>query len=373
MITRSVIGPSTRSFQAYRRMNTYFCRFPIYIVIFPFFCNYHAVLKSDEIKASLKRLGAVTVGISGAEARPDIVQMIEEQGRKGNLAGMEWLINTAILRGNPGLHLNAARSVIVSAWPYTHTPSNDPIALFAQGPDYHETISRKMKEAWAETFPDEKEVRYFVDSGALAEKPFAEKCGIGWIGKNSLVINRDHGSFFNLGVILTRLSIKEDLVIKNGCGTCTRCIEACPTKAIDPSGSIDCRKCISYLTIEYKGEIPIELRPHMGTKIFGCDDCQIACPYNVATQHYNRKKEGNQIELLGNLMSLDKSSFKKKFLSSPVLRIGRERFLRNVAVALGNTLDKNALNFLGVGLQEKNILIRSHCEWAIHQISAHFS
>jgi epoxyqueuosine reductase len=251
------------------------------------------------------------------------------------------------------------------------------ISRYAQFTDYHELLGDRLKEltqfvnqlGGAETHS-----LWYVDTGPLLERDFAQRAGIGFIGKHTNVISRRFGNWILLGEIITTLELEPDAPEKNHCGNCARCIEACPTCAITAPFQLDARLCISYLTIELKGSIPIELRPAIGHRIFGCDDCLAACPWNRFAHEGKLMKAHAHLELtaldLVELLQLDEAGFKSRFAGTPVLRTKRRGLLRNVCVALGNVGDQSALPALSQAAKDSEPLIAGHARWAMERIQA---
>jgi len=316
-----------------------------------------------------------------------------EQARAWLAAGMHgemaYLENRAALRSgplsDPGL-LAGARSVVVVALSY-HFPAPDPaqapvgvIARYARGSDYHGLMREKLDAlgAWIEaTWPGAR-TRGFADSGPLRERELAARAGIGWQGKHTNLISLDLGNWFLLGALLTTLDLAPDPPAEGHCGTCTRCLSACPTGALVAPHTLDARRCISYLTIEQRGAIPPELRPLVGARIFGCDDCLAACPWN------DRARAGSETRLAARnaghafpdlLWLLDllanEADFREEFAGTPLLRAGRTGLRRNVCVALGNVGGLEAVGLLNEVLTNDDApLVRSHAAWALGQIGA---
>ena len=248
------------------------------------------------------------------------------------------------------------------------------IASYAWGDDYHDILRARMKELvqWiGEQIGHPVKNRWYTDTGPILERDLAQRAGIGWIGKNTCLIHPKHGSYFLLSEILLDLDLEPDLpFITDHCGTCTRCIEACPTDCILPDRTIDARRCISYLTIELKDEIPIELRGKTGDWVFGCDICQMVCPWNrFAGEGDPAFGDEEPAQSLTDELVISTQEFNQRFRQSPVKRAKRRGYLRNVAVALGNTGDMHALPVLKRALDDPEPLVREHAQWAIDQIS----
>jgi epoxyqueuosine reductase len=249
------------------------------------------------------------------------------------------------------------------------------IARYAWGRDYHKRMRRRLHRLAAAIRALDPSVRYAVavDSSPALDRGWAERAGIGWIGKNTNVIRKSAGSWIFLGEIITDLELSPDSPARNYCGTCARCIAACPTGAIVAPYQLDARRCISYLTIEHRGPIPIDLRPSIGARVFGCDDCQEVCPWNrfaVRTAHPDfAERPDQQVPELIPLLGLDPEGFARRFQGTALMRAGRDRFVRNVAVALGNLGSTAAVPPLERALlQDRDPTVRGHAAWALGRI-----
>lgn len=255
-------------------------------------------------------------------------------------------------------------------------PSQGIISSYAWGDDYHDVVRAKLEQLRTfieATIPHQKKSRVYVDTGPILEREYANRGGLGWLGKNSMLINWQKGSWFFLAEILLDIELEYDLQPPLGdCGNCTRCIDACPTDAIIKEQQIDSRRCISYLTIELKGAIPQALRPSMKNLIFGCDICQDVCPWNrkapISLEEGFLPRPENKMPKLISIMSLTQEEFSKRFKKSPIKRTKRRGLLRNVAIALGNWGDPLAIPALAHGIHDHEPLIRSHSAWALGQI-----
>jgi epoxyqueuosine reductase len=308
----------------------------------------------EAIRAEAERLGFVACGFTRADAADAAGLDIRRWLEAGHHGTMGWLEARADHRVSPTALWAGAKSAIALGMSYA--PASDPMALadetergrisvYAQGGDYHKTVKKALK-ALARFIVDRSpsELKVFVDTAPVMEKPLAQAAGIGWQGKHTNLVSREHGSWLFLGVILTELELEPDKPATDGvhCGTCMRCLDACPTEAIGPSHQIDARKCISYLTIEHHGPIPVELREAMGNHIYGCDDCLAVCPWNrFAEAAAANKAFLPRAELaapqLADLLRLDDAAFREMFAGSPIKRIGRNRMVRNCLVAAGNS------------------------------------
>jgi epoxyqueuosine reductase len=300
----------------------------------------------------------------------------------GNAGDMTWLERNKERRMDPGQVLPGARSVIVLAMNYWQGEENSKfeirkskipqIARYAWGDDYHDLIESRLRELdrWLASHGGSQ--KSYVDTGPILERDFAALAGAGWHGKSTMLISQTLGTWFFLAEILTTLDFPPDEPARDRCGSCTRCIAACPTGAIDAPHHLDARRCISYLTIELKGSIPEELRPLIGDRIYGCDDCLTACPWNRFAQASRETtfaaREGARMSL-SELLALDEEAFRRLFRKSPIKRIKRRGLLRNVCVALGNIGAPADIPALERAARDPEPLIREHAEWALARIA----
>jgi epoxyqueuosine reductase len=335
----------------------------------------------EAIRAEAARLGFVACGFARADAVDaaglDLKRWIEGK-RHGT---MTWMEERAHHRISPRSLWPDAKSAIALAMSYA--PATNPLALaerpelgrisaYAQGGDYHKTVKKALK-ALARYIVDlcPSELKVFVDTAPVMEKPLAQAAGIGWQGKHTNLVSRDHGSWLFLGVILTSLDLKPDAPAEEGrhCGSCRRCLDACPTNAFDGPHRIDARKCISYLTIEHDGPIPHEFRKAMGNRIYGCDDCLAVCPWNRFAQSAAANRAFlPRAELsapsLADLLALDDGSFREMFAGSPVKRIGVKRMIRNCLIAAGNSRDAALVPAVERHLADPDPAIAEAARWA---------
>jgi epoxyqueuosine reductase len=296
---------------------------------------------------------------------------------------MAWLERNAEKRSEPQQILSGAKSLIALAVSYQHSESRitnhesraGVVARYARFADYHDILGERLKTLTQfvnELGGAETRSLWHVDTGPVLERDLAQRAGIGFVGKHTNLISRKLGNWIFLAEILTTLELEPDAPEKNHCGSCTRCLTACPTNAITAPFQLDARKCISYLTIELKGSIPVELRPAIGNRIYGCDDCLAACPWNRFAREGNLMKPHARQDLaapdLIELLQLDDAGFKSRFAGTPMLRTKRRGVLRNVCVALGNVGDETALPFLEKAARDKEPLIAEHAHWAMGQI-----
>ena len=303
------------------------------------------------------------------------------EGRHGDMA---WLETHAERRRDPLNLWPDAKSIIVLAMNYT--PSHDPLAslmdrdrgtisVYAQGRDYHDIIKSKLKQL-ARLLQHEGggEVKVFVDTAPLMEKPLAAAAGTGWQGKHTNLVSRDLGSWFFLGAILSTLKLEPDPPDADHCGSCRNCLDICPTKAFPAPYQLDARRCISYLTIEHKGHIAPEFRAPMGNRIYGCDDCLAVCPWNkfaeTAKETGLLPHPGSANPQLRELLLLDDAAFRTRFAGTAIKRTGRDRFLRNVLIAAGNANDKTLIPLIKVHLEDSSPLVRAMAVWALRQLES---
>lgn len=296
--------------------------------------------------------------------------------RDGAAGDMHWMERTEEKRRDPQMVLPGARSVLIFALNYWQgqqdSGTNGRIARYAWGDDYHAVMEEKLTSVDEFLRVHGGTQKCYVDTGPVLERDYAAEAGIGWHGKSTMLINEQLGTWFFLAEIFTTLELAPDPPQRDRCGTCARCITACPTGAITEAHRLDARRCISYLTIELKGSIPLELRPLIGDRIYGCDDCLDACPWNRFARTSNEiafaaRPAVAQMQLR-DFLQLDEAAFRALFRNSPIKRIKRRGFLRNVCVALGNVGTEDDLPFLERAKHDPEPLIAEHAAWAIDQI-----
>jgi epoxyqueuosine reductase len=338
----------------------------------------------DEIRATALREGFDVVRFVRAEAPQnagaDLHQFLSEQ-RHGT---MEWMARNAERRAHPNALWPEAKSIIVLGMNYG--PKHDPrerlrtrnraaISCYAQGDDYHDVIKGKLKRLASDIAQQHgAEVKVFVDTAPVMEKPLAQQAGVGWQGKHTNLVTRLYGSWLFLGSIFTTLEIPADEQEPDHCGACTRCLDVCPTGAFTAPYQIDARRCISYLTIEHKGHIAAEFRKKIGNRIYGCDDCLAACPWNKFARVAQETRLHARAELLqphlSDLAKLTDAEFRAVFRGSPIKRIGRDRFIRNVLIAVGNSADRSLAAEAEQLLGDASPLVRAMAVWALSQLDA---
>jgi epoxyqueuosine reductase len=298
---------------------------------------------------------------------------------------MAWMAETFERRADPRKLMPDARSVIMLGLNYG--PAADPLAallrpgagaisVYARNRDYHDVLKGKLKALAsfivAAARPDEADVKVFVDTAPLMEKPIAERAGIGWQGKHTNLVSREFGSWLFLGAILTDLEFDPDPPEEDHCGQCRACLDACPTGAFPAPYRLDARRCISYLTIEHKGPIPREFRSAMGNRVYGCDDCLAVCPWNKFARQGREAKLAARADLaappLAELARLDDASFRSRFAGGPIKRAGRGRFVRNVMIAIGNSNDRALGEVAAERLEDEDPLVRGAAVWALARL-----
>lgn len=329
--------------------------------------------------ARARELGFDACAVSTASP-PDHSERFRAWLAAGHQAGMSYLDRTADRRCQPGLVLPGARSVICVAASYHQPephagPDTGRVARYARFADYHDLLGHRLRELAAfveEVGGASTRTACHVDAGPVLERDLAQRAGLGFIGKHTNLIRRNLGNWLFLAEILTTAALEPDAPEPNRCGTCTRCLDACPTGAFPEPFVLDARRCISYLTIENKGPIPVELRPALGTRIFGCDDCLEVCPWNRFARAGRLLAAHTRPDLaapgLVPLLALDDAGFKSRFAGTPLLRAKRRGLLRNVCVALGNLENPAALPALERAAADPEPLVAEHARWAIGRI-----
>jgi len=337
---------------------------------------------TDRIRAEALALGFDACRFaSAADAWPAGARLAQfvDAGRHGEMA---WMETTKERRAHPTAMWGEARSAIVLGTSYC--PAENPLAalerrdraaisVYAQGDDYHEVIKKRLKALarWL-VAASPCEVKVFVDTAPLMEKPLAERAGLGWQGKHTNLVSREHGSWLFLGSILTTLDLPSDAPEANHCGSCSACLDICPTKAFPAPYQLDARRCISYLTIEHAGPVPLEFRAALGNRIYGCDDCLAVCPWNkfaaVARESAFHARDALRSPALADLVRLDDAAFRALFAKSPVKRIGRDRFVRNVLYAIGNSGDPALAAEAEALLNDSSEVVRDAARWAVERL-----
>lgn len=345
-------------------------------------CLVDYVALNHRIRCWAKELGFQSIGISDTDLNVAEKGLLDwlAQGRHGEL---DYMASHGSKRSRPAelvpgtlrvisLRMNYAPPLARDGWQVLEDSELAYISRYALGRDYHKVLRSRLAKLAEKIRAEVTEFngRVFTDSAPVMEVELARKAGVGWRGKHTLLLSREHGSWFFLGEIYLNLPLPTDAPLAEHCGTCNRCIEACPTRAIVAPYQLDARRCISYLTIELKGSIPLEFRPLLGNRIYGCDDCQLACPWNHFAQHsveldFAVRHGLDNVSLL-ELFAWDESTFQAKLAGSAIYRIGHEQWLRNIAVALGNAPHSEAIKqALRLRLEKASPLLREHIEWAL--------
>lgn len=334
------------------------------------------------ITQKAKEEGFAQVGFCRPDAVPEIAARLDKFVAEGRHGEMAWMAERMHWRGNPAALWPEARSVIMLAEPYT--PSHDPmevighadraaISVYAQNRDYHDIVKKRLKRVGRWLIDHQGgEIKVFVDTAPVMEKPLAAAAGLGWQGKHTNLLSRDLGNWFFLGAIFTTLELPPSTRVRENCGSCTACLDACPTNAFPAPFQLDARRCVSYLTIEHKGPIEEELRVRLGNRIYGCDDCLAACPWNKFAVEAHELRYAARDDLiapkLAELSQLDDTSFRAHFSGSPIKRIGFTRFLRNVLYAIGNSNDPKLLPCAEQHVEHPDPVVSDAARWAVERL-----
>jgi epoxyqueuosine reductase len=331
------------------------------------------------IREEAQRLGFFKTGITPIGELPyqEYFDAWLKEGRNGE---MRYLERQAPKRRDPGRILANARTLIVAALNYysdqgfANAPLHGKISRYALGEDYHDGVRDRLERLldFIQTQVPSAQGRCYVDTGPIMEKVWGAESSLGWIGKNTNLITRERGSWFFLGVILLDSALDYDRKEKDFCGSCNNCIQVCPTGAIVAPYMLDARLCISYLTIEFRGIIPLKLRPYIGNRIYGCDTCQEACPWNRFAKNSLEKdlnpRVENQMPDLISLSAITAEGFDVRFENSPIRRVSRNGFVRNVVIALGNSGSIESVPVLEKAIRDESSLVRAHAAWALGQL-----
>jgi epoxyqueuosine reductase len=339
-------------------------------------------LLNESLTNEAHSLGFDAIGVTDPAGIADAGRHFREFLDAGAYGDMDWLAANPERRADPRVLWGGVRSVIMLGVNYG--PDENPLAIleqrtrgaisvYAQGDDYHDLIKKRLKTLarWL-VATSGCEVKVFVDTAAVMEKPLAQAAGLGWQGKHTNLVSREFGSWLFLGAIFTTLDLPRDGADTDHCGSCQACLDICPTSAFPAPYKLDARRCISYLTIESKGAIPHEFRKAIGNRIYGCDDCLAVCPWNKFAQAGRETKLAARDELraptLADLAGLDDAGFRARFTKSPVKRIGRDRFIRNVLIAIGNSNDGALAVAAKRLLDDDSPLVRGAAVWALSQL-----
>lgn len=336
------------------------------------------------LQAAARDIGFAAFGIADADAAPKTAARLQQWLADGHHGDMIWMESRAEQRGSPKGLWPEVRSVISLGMSYA--PAEDPMALatqrdhgrisvYAQGADYHDIVKKALKALarWLVAETPGIELKVFVDTAPVMEKPLAEAAGLGWQGKHSNLVSRDHGSWLFLGAIYTTLKLVPSTPDQDRCGSCDACQRICPTGAFPAPYQVDARRCISYLTIEHDGPIPVDLRKGIGNHIYGCDDCLSVCPWNKFAQSAHRNRAFlPRAELaapeIGDMLALDDAAFRQIFAGSPIKRIGRNRMVRNAAIAAGNSGQAHYRARLRQLLGDESAMVAEAAAWALGEL-----
>jgi epoxyqueuosine reductase len=338
---------------------------------------------SDTIRAAATRHGFASVGIARADAAPRTAERLRQWLEDGCHGDMIWMESRADERGSPSGLWPHVRSVIMLGMSYAPDDAalspgpatRGRISVYAQGGDYHDIVKRALKAVARDivALHPASELKVFVDTAPVMEKPLAEAAGLGWQGKHSNLVSRAHGSWLFLGAIYSTLDLVPDAPGTDHCGSCSACHAACPTDAFIAPYRLDARRCISYLTIEHGGAIPAEFRAAIGNRIYGCDDCLAVCPWNKFADTAARHRAFlPRAELarpqLADILALDDAAFRTVFAGSPIKRIGRNRMVRNAAIAAGNSGDASLVPALAALTGDADPVVAEAATWALDQL-----
>ena len=324
--------------------------------------------------------GFAATGVCRPEAIGPAGNRLADYLAKGRHGQMGWLAERAHWRADPRAMWPEVRSIIMLAEPYT--PNGDPLAVlgrpdrgaisvYARGKDYHDLVKKRLKRLgrWLIGAAGG-EIKVFVDTAPVMEKPLAQAAGLGWQGKHTNLLSRDLGNWFFLGAIFTTLDLPPDAVEGEHCGSCTACLDICPTRAFPAPFQLDARRCISYLTIEHRGPVDVALRPLLGNRIYGCDDCLAVCPWNKFAARASETGYADRVgePPLAELAALDDAGFRARFAGSPIKRIGRDRFVRNVCYAIGNSGRPGLLISVQMLVDDADPALAEAARWAVDRL-----
>ena len=334
----------------------------------------------DQLLGFAQEAGFASIGVCRPDAVPELPARLQAFVDAGMHGQMGWMAERMAWRSDPAALWPAARSVVMLAEPYT--PEHDPLAVleerdraaisvYAQNRDYHDVVKKRLKRVgrWLIEQQPGAEIKVFVDTAPVMEKPLAQAAGLGWQGKHTNLLSRDLGNWFFLGAIFTTVDLEPDEAEVSHCGSCTACLDVCPTAAFPAPYQLDPRRCISYLTIEHKGAVDEELRGLMGNRIYGCDDCLAVCPWNKFAVSGRDAKLAARDDLIApplvELAQLDDAAFRALFSGSPIKRIGRDRFVRNVLYAIGNSGDPALIALVSPLVDDPDPAVADAARWAI--------
>ena len=337
----------------------------------------------DRLQTYALEAGFAKMGVCRPDSIPEIADRLKDFVDQGFHGQMAWMAERMNWRGAPDQLWPEAKSVIMLAEPYSpqhnpldvlSEPSKGAISVYAQNRDYHDVVKKRLKRVgrWLLEQEPNHQIKVFVDTAPVMEKPLAASAGLGWQGKHTNLLARDLGNWFFIGAIFTTIDLETDSPESANCGSCRACLDVCPTDAFPAPYQLDARRCISYLTIEHKGPVEPELRGKMGNHIYGCDDCLAACPWNKFAVEANEIKYQARPDLvapdLAELSQLDDAGFRAKFSGSPIKRIGRDRFVRNVLYAIGNSGLSHLKPFAAKLCDDNDATVAEAAQWAVARL-----
>ncbi|MCK0168554.1 tRNA epoxyqueuosine(34) reductase QueG [Jannaschia sp. S6380] len=332
------------------------------------------------LDAEARAAGFVATGVCRPDAIPDAGVRLRQYLDDGNHGQMSWMGERVAWRGDPSALWPEARSVVMLA--HSYSPPHDPlgdldrpergaISVYAQGRDYHHVVKKALKRVARWLVAEERcDVKVFVDTAPVMEKPLAQAAGLGWQGKHTNLLGRGFGNWVFLGAIFTTLNLTPDAPEAERCGSCRKCLDVCPTDAFPAPFQLDARRCISYLTIEHRGPVEADLRPGLGNRIYGCDDCLAVCPWNkFAVAASDLRYHGpHRAPPLAELAALDDAGFRARFSGSPIKRIGRDRMVRNVCYAIGNSGAKRLEPAVQALCDDADAAVADAARWAVARL-----
>ncbi len=338
----------------------------------------------NEIARHVQEQGFELCGITSVDDPPKAQDGLKKFLNNNWHGSMDWMARNPDRRASPTTLWPDAKSIVVAGMNYgpeldpllsLSATSNGTISVYAQGKDYHDVLKKRLKSIGRWIHKEfNSEVKVFVDTAPVMEKPLAAAAGFGWQGKHTNLVSKNYGSWLFIGSIFTTLELRPSAAHEDRCGTCQACLTICPTKAFPGPYQLDAAKCISYLTIEHKTHIPLEFRKPIGNRIYGCDDCLAICPWNKFAQQAKtidlQAREGLVAPKLGILVNLDDAQFRQMFAGTAIKRIGRDRFIRNVLIAIGNSNDPSLLEFAEERLTDPSPLVRAMAVWACGQLAS---
>lgn len=336
----------------------------------------------ERLRSKALEIGFAGFGITTPQSVPELAKRLDEFLASGHHGQMKWMAERTAWRGNPAALWPEAKSIVMVAEPYfdgddaldgLKQQEAGNISVYSRGRDYHDLVKKRLKHLARWLIAEAGgEVKVFVDTAPVMEKPLAAAAGLGWQGKHTNLVSRDLGNWFFLGAVFTTLELAPDASASDNCGSCRACLDICPTDAFPAPYQLDARRCISYLTIEHRGPVDEALRPGLGNRIYGCDDCLAVCPWNKfavrAQETKYAAREGMVAPPLSKLAALDDAGFRKMFSGSPIKRIGRDRFVRNVAYAIGNSAMPSLSPSVEALVNDPDAAVADGARWALSRL-----